>query len=299
MLLFRIEDTHNLNRSRSYDDVVAPYTIDKSDVDITIASKIRDEVNGSNKRELLSYSKSLATCILKYNKYTDDELHICEIGGYKDCILYDTNNGRQKLKPYYITERIDGEPLFKHNGKIELTNFIIDISDNYDVDQYLKKYTDVGKKLFASPEKDNEVVLMNPPKELIINQYIEDVYILYALQFKYNFLCNSKIQSDLILDICNLPDYRFVFCPQERDAFISIISYLFQNWQYESQISQSIYQSSQEEEHLSFGYDGILKFYDIIYHSFLDSYEIIADNHTSVISGLLWKHCGKYLNIYL
>lgn len=295
-MLFRIEDISGFDpKLRTYDvDEFTTPSVDKEQVDKYIALKIREEINGSKSRELLSYSKSLATCILKYNKYTDNELHICIINGWKDYISYISPNDNERWKLYSIQDRLNEKPLFNKRGQIQLLNFIIDVSNNTLVDEYLKYYTNIGKKILASPEKDSEVVVMNPPNDLIINQYMDAVYILYALQLRYRFLSNVNVQKALILELINMEAFRFEYCPHERVAFINLILYLSANWQYEYQISQKIYGYLEKEEHLSINYDPILQFHGIMKDDFEESYNLSTYNG-NVLSDLFWKHCGRYL----
>lgn len=295
-MLFRIEDISGFDpKLRTYDvDEFTKPTVNKKKIDNFIASKIREEVNGSKNRNLLSYSKSLATCILKYNKYTDNELHICIINGWKDYITYISPKNNTKCRLYDIQNRINGNPLFNKTGEIQLLNFIIDVSDNILLNEYLKYYSNAGKKIIASPEKDNEVVVMNPPNDLVINQYMDAVYILYALQLKYRFLSNVKIQSALLLELDHMDAFRFEYCPHEKIAFIHLILYLSANWQYEYQISKKIYHYSENEEHLSMSYDPILQFHGIMKDNFAESYKLSTYNE-NVISDLFWKYCGQYL----
>lgn len=79
MICFRIEDGANCSgilRNYKIKDEDLP-VINKNDVEDYIAEEIRKQVNGSKDRKLLSYSKSLGVCLLKYNDYVDNELHIC------------------------------------------------------------------------------------------------------------------------------------------------------------------------------------------------------------------------------
>ena len=66
---------------------------------------------------------------------------------------------------------------------IYLCRFSIDVSNNQLVNNYLIRHTGTGKKLLSSPEKDSEVVVMNPLHDYIISSdgYLSSVYILYAL----------------------------------------------------------------------------------------------------------------------
>ena len=87
-MLFRIEDVNGYNPvQRSYDQSDYSFIpIDKDEFDKTIATMIREEINGAKNRTLHSYSKSIATCILKYNEFTDNELHIL----IDNCAYYNT-----------------------------------------------------------------------------------------------------------------------------------------------------------------------------------------------------------------
>lgn len=156
MMLFRIEDISGFgDNPREYNtEEQTPICVNKAEIDNFIAQKIREEINNSKNRELLSYSKSLATCILKYNTFADNELHIY-IPRCIDYICYISNKNNIKYKPYSIGNRITGEkkPLFNRNGTIKLRNFVIDISNNTEIDEYLKIYTDTGKKLMLLQKK--------------------------------------------------------------------------------------------------------------------------------------------------
>ncbi|MDE6627235.1 MAG: hypothetical protein K2K56_12805 [Lachnospiraceae bacterium] len=295
-MLFRIEDISGIDpKLRTYDvSEYTPVTVNKEQIDYYIASKIREEVNGSKNRNLLSYSKSLATCLLKYNKGTDNELHIY-IDRNINYIFYISPNGHIRHKNYNIQDRINGNPLFSGTGEIQLLNFEIDVSDNNLLDEYLKYYTTVGKKFYASPEKDSEVVVMKPLNDFVINQYMDAVYILYALQLKYGFLRNEDVKRALISNLKNMDAFGFKYGPHERTAFIQLLSYLSVNWQYEREISEQIYNYSKNDEHFSMYYDPILQFHGIIEDRFEDAYYLSTYN-MNVISDLFWEYCKIYLN---
>ncbi len=67
-MLFRIEDISGFNpKLRTYDvDEFTTPLVDKEQVDKYIALKIREEINGSRSREVLSYSKSLCSSQAKW-----------------------------------------------------------------------------------------------------------------------------------------------------------------------------------------------------------------------------------------
>ncbi len=302
-MIFRIEDVSGVDpKLRTYNVESFEFPmIDKSQIDKYIAVKIREEVNGASGRSLLSYSKSLATCLLKYNRFTDNELHICRIGGlqdYMDYILYVSAKNKRESMRYSIQDRINSGPLFHNNGKIHLLSFVIDISDNALLDAYLRDYTGGGRKVYASPEKDNEVIVMNPPNDIVINQYMDSVYILYALQMRFGFLNSINIRNALIDEIRNMERFRFEYCPNERLAFIDLICYLYTNWEYEFEISRKIIDHSKKEDHISFHYNPILQFYNILEDLFQESYNLGSYNE-NVLSDLFWKYCKRYLEYYI
>lgn len=292
-MLFRIEDISGFEpQSRTYDlnECNVPI-IEKGKIDQYISGKIRAEINNSQTRDLLSYSKSLATCLLKYNNFTDNELHIYDTSEY-DYFVYLSSKGKPKCKNYSIEDRLSGKPLFNKSGNINLCHFIIDVSDNEILNEYLIKYQKIEKKRFASPEKDQEVVVMNPLSDLVITDYMDAVYILYALQLKYRFLNNSNIRTALISEIEEIQ-----FDPEETDtpektAFIELINYLANYWEEEYKLSQIILNESENTEHLSMAFDSILQFDDIMKHSFEDSYNLSTYNQNK-ISDLFWKFCRE------
>lgn len=295
-MLFRIEDISGFNPIlRDYDcNNITPISLDKAEVDEIIAKMIRDEVNGSNNRILLSYSKSLATCLLKYNKFADNELHIYNDGYARNLIRYIPHKGHDKTKRYSIQDRLNNNPLFVKDGKIGLLGFNIDISNNTLLNKYLCIYTGTGKKAFASPEKDKEVIVLNPTNDYSIKEYMDSVYILYALQLRYSFLKNTNLVNYLINALYAMEPYRFEYCPNEREAFVMLVNYLSNFWEYEECISQKIYSYARKEEHISFGYDSILQFDGIMTLNFNDAYAL-SDYNSNVISELIWECCKAYL----
>lgn len=65
-MLFRIEDVSGFEPNyREYEPENYNYIqVDKEDIDSYIATEIRKQINCSNEREVLSYSKSLAMLII-------------------------------------------------------------------------------------------------------------------------------------------------------------------------------------------------------------------------------------------
>ena len=90
----------------------------------------------------------------------------------------------------------------------------------------LFKFTNTKLKPYASPEKDYEVIMMQACDDVTINIYIDSIYLLYALQLKYNFLRSPDIVKLLICEIYDLENFRFNNCEHEREAIIFLIQYL-------------------------------------------------------------------------
>ena len=249
-MLFRIENVNDVDANlRTYcpEDFLC-VSVDKAVIDEFIASMIRQEINGAKNRSIWSYSKSLAACILKYNKNADNELHIFDEGINLDSILYVDSDGKLQRDFYSLRERLywgHKRPFFADGGKITLRNFVIDVSDNDLVDEYLRLYTGKGRKKIASPEKDSEVAVMNPSNDLTIIQYLSTVYTLYALQYRYRFLCCDNARINLIRKIQRLDDFRFfVVCYKETTAFGALtdraVPYLIANGERPTQINMII-----------------------------------------------------------
>lgn len=293
-MLFRIEDVSGFDPNyREYDSENYDYTlIDKENVDSYIAEEIRKQINCCNSREVLSYSKSLATCLLKYNNFADNELHILN-SSYLNFFWYINANGAHKRKSYSIKKRLNGERLFQNSGKIKITNFIIDVSDNRLLKHFLQTYTGIGLKSYASPEKDHEVIVMNPPIDYSICNYMNSIYTIYALNLRYNFLKNHYIVRGIVHELKNLEEWRFQ-SPHECDAIIKIIYYLASHWKYELDISKKILNESYGKMHPSICFDSISQFNSILKNDFMDAYALCADT-ADVVTIIFWNYCNKYL----
>lgn len=294
MLYFRIEDISGFgDNPRTYDLNSNHYhKVKKEDIDIYIADLIRKEVNGSKFRTVFSYSKSLAACLFKYNPYVDNELHIfdCDLC---DFIVYISQKNNNECRWYSINDRLSCQRFFNKNGFINLTNFVIDISDNRGLNRYLQEYTGVGLKKMASPQKDCEVIVMHPFNDLVLYNYLNSIYVLYALQLKYHFLNDYFIRCSLINRIWNMDSFRFMYYPNERLSLICIINYLSQCWEFEKDISQKIYEYSKNESRTPPYYDSILQFHGILEDDIDDSIAL-SDYNGNVISDLFFEYCNDY-----
>ena len=298
-MLFRIDT------SSGFDDKIRQYGFPESahvilkgeDIERFIAEETAKEINGRNERRLISYSKSLGVCILKYNNYLDNKLHFAEISSHM-CAGYTEIY-------YYFRKQIHCTSYFLQYGlrvppfdEAELVNFIIDVSDNNIVQAYFQKHLERGKNPFASPAKDQEVVAMRPLVERVIDaENLEAVYILYALSIKYDFLSSNHILKRLIDDVYNtFLEGRFT--QDEILAFICLIQYLAYYGNYERNLSQAIRDRNSISERIPFYYDLICEYDAIINSSFTEAYEMSYSSE-NVITSALWRWCSKFLGIML
>lgn len=288
-MLFRIEDSENLyGCHREY--IISRDNLPRlrfEELEGYLADEIRKEVNNTNDRKLLSYSKSLGVCLLKYNKYTDNELHInrwynCDFVGY-----YDIDTREDKCVPYNLVVGIEDIAVKLKNKELILINFAVDVSDNNLLDEYLQNVTGIGRKKVASPEKDKEVILMQSPEDIVISDYLDSVYLLYALFLKYGM--NESIYTKLIHKIRDLGDYRFGFCgEQERDALLFIVDYLYYHGEYEIEMSIPVFLDSQQAEYDGIYYDSFLQLQGIQNESIEESY-MLSDYNANVVSDWIWQ----------
>lgn len=281
MLLFRIEGNEDWGENKR-DYNLPPIPIQAQELDSYIAEEIKKEVNGSKQRKLLSYSKSLGICLLKYVDYCiDKELHI--LYWLYDCSYIQFGNNQMD----YDLEEVMEQRTFDTNETIEISNFIIDISDNEMLDQYLRQMTGTGKKKFASPQKDQEVVVMNPDNDWMISfeGYLNTVYLLYALVYKYGI--NETISSAIKKKICDLEPNRFIFCEQERNALIIIVDYLSKNYDYEKTVTKEILDECRNSNQIH-PFDSIVQFLQIQEDSFDESY-MLSDYNPNIVSEYIWN----------
>lgn len=287
-MLFRIEDTENI------DGCHRQYTIPfdelprmrMSELEKYLASEVRKEINNANGRRLLSYSKSLGVCLLKYNHYTDNELHISRIPE-NWLWYYDCKKQQRKAIRYDMRSGLPAYERNHPNREITLLNFSLDVSDNSLVDSYLRSHTGVGKKKVASPEKDKEVLVMQSPDDLVVSQYTSSVYLLYALVRKYG-MTNTVAQS-IYNKIATLEEFRFNYCDQtERTALLAIVEYLYNHGIIERAISHRVFVDSQNDIRISTYYDPILQLHGIQEDDFGDSY-MLSDYNSNIISEWIWE----------
>lgn len=297
MLLFRIDTSSEFNdRSRQYGFPETERIILKgSAIERFIAQETAEEINGSNKRRLISYSKSLGVCLLKYNNYLDNRLlfsnipfHTC--AGYT-ALCYCIGHQNYSLS-YFLQTGLWNFPF----EEAELVNFIVDVSDNNIIQTYFQKHLGKGKKPFASPEKDKEVVLMRSLNEKIIDaDNLGSVYTLYGLSIKYNFLSDEQILCGLIGDVYNAFN-EGRYSEDELQTIICLIQYMAYHGDHERKLSEAIRERNSPSERIPFCYDPICEYNAIISSTFLEAYEM-SYNSENVITHALWKWCGIFLGI--
>lgn len=288
-MLFRIEDSEN------EDGVHREYAVMPQNLPVMpmfqlesyISDEIRKEINGAKDRRLLSYSKSLGICLLKYNKYADNEIHLNDESMFDYITYFECKAQKPGFEVYSLSDALMGLGIEKKKRKVILTNFVIDVSDNELLDSYLLKYTGAGRKKLASPEKDKEVLMFQSPNDLVITQYSDSVYLLYALVMKYGM--NAWIRDALIEYVYELEEFRFDYCrSDERKAIIQIIDYLYRNQKQERCMSKVVIMESFNNGDISGYYDPITQFHDIQNQWFEDSFAL-SDYNDNVISFGIWN----------
>lgn len=303
-MLFRVEN----NQENGGDGKIRNYELSRSelpkmkmkDMEKYIAEEIRKEINGSGNRTLLSYSKSLGVCLIKYNVFSINELHInIDNNNYfKNCITYCFKKDSIEDTAYLdFGLGLRGLPEKDNKNKtVIIKNIEIDVSDNKLVDSYLKKITGVGIKKVASPEKDCEVLLMQSPNDFIISNYLHSIYLLYGLVLRYGM--KNKIYNYLYDKIYFLEEYRFEYCPEERNAILHILDYLYKRYSYERTVIKGILNSSEKKLFPFYVDVPIIQVFKILdeRYSFNDIYEVYYDN-SDVVSQIVLDcySCVYYL----
>ena len=294
-MLFRIDTSsgfNNHNRQYSFFDSV-PVILKGGEIEGFIAGEIAKEINGTNDRRLISYSKSLGVCLLKYNNYLDNGLHFAELSsnthaGYTElcCRIGDEIS----CVPYYLQCGLD----FPFE-EAELLNFIADVSDNRIVQNYFQKHLGRGKNPFASPEKDQEVVMMRPLNERVISaDNLEFAYVLYGLSMRYDFLTDEDILAGLICDVRNaFNEGRYNY--EDTEAIISLIRYMACYGDYERRLSGAVRERNSIGDRIPLCYDLICEYDTIMNSLFSEAYDLTYTSN--VITSAIWKWCGIFLGI--
>lgn len=208
MLYFRIEDENSWSDNpqlRDYSNTLNEdwnRWINVEKADSYIAQKIREEVNGWKNRTLFSFTRSLAVALFKYNKWIENPLIILFSDIPENYIKYIDENGAINEFYYSISSHLKDFPLLCHlktqTQNIKICNFCLAIDNNQLLDSYLYRYTKKHKKVMASPEKDEEVImLIAPERKYIISKTIPELYIIYTLHLQTGFLYDEDICTEL------------------------------------------------------------------------------------------------------
>ncbi len=244
MVCFHIEDAFEQRMDYMANRSSCPL-IDKTQVDTFIANEIRLQVNGDQQRSIFSASKSLGVVLFKYNKIGDNPLHIIPIDYLNNLEVTLGPNDRHFFIPYDIKNTSYQIIRSINQANFYLHNYTIDVSNNCTLNQYLHKYTPVGKHPYAACEKDNEVLIRHITTNFTLSDelHIDAVYLIYALNHRYSFLRNSTVFKE-ILDLCQL------YTPNNEGAcygFYLILNYLVNNREFEYNASNPIILEKQNE----------------------------------------------------
>ena len=91
---------------------------------------------------------------------------------------------------------------------------------------------------------------MRSPNDLIIIDYLESVYLLYALYLKYGM--NQHIFCSLLEQIESLEDFRFANSKNPKRKFKIIVMYLYHLGKEEKEMSYKILQDSKNSDEIYF-----------------------------------------------
>lgn len=254
MILFRIENENDLNIVKRSNNIC---WMDSGMIDEYVASEIQHQVNGANSRNIFSFSRSLAIPLFKYNYMGDNPLIITEYFG--DNILIETEMGEVyqieydiRCLEYPIKNLFPRQPLLLHN-------FLISVDNYHDLEVYLKHYTGVGRKKIAAVERDFEIVAYDLKRCIGVFEYIDTIYVFYALQLRYNFMKCYEAKQYLFKTLNKIP-----ILESEKVALRIIIEYLTFNWKYEKTIGQKIVEEKVETGRLVTVYDSYTVACDIL-----------------------------------
>lgn len=226
--LFRIE-TENLSIKPSFGRKINPIENVRSlsEANHLIAQEIREEVNFHSKRKIYSWTQSLGIALFKYNKYTDGTLMILPCVDL-DIVIFAMQNAFDHVDKYCLPYNIypHGQLAeFNPNVRLAIDNYIICVADNFALKAYLKYYTGFGLKARIFPEYDREVIVRDNFKLssywIIDGSNLDALYILYALQTKYNFLYKKNALNILLLYI-----QQYVENYELKIAVMYLVNYL-------------------------------------------------------------------------
>lgn len=278
-MYFRVEDENGYDPNlRKYGSEYSCNTpVDACDADILIANEIRGQINNCNNSIIFSYSKSLGIALFKYNYLTDNPIHLIPLEG-NNWVEFDVMDDNGLINnygiPYYITNLDYPIKRCFDNKRIILKNYCIDVDNDIQLDTYLRNYTNVGKKKIATCEKDSEVIIRHVVDDYIITEYINEVYLIYALQHETRLLnCIGVVEKLIEMFSKEIKNQN------EVQAFVYLVSYLQNNWSYEEQISKTILEEKRQAERLVGTYDAYFMALDIMDGDIEEA----------------WRNCSYYL----
>lgn len=227
-MLFHIEDEY---RQREYNwNSCAIVQTTGEQINKIIAEEIRKQINGSNNRSVFSASKCLGTVLFKYNQIMTNPLHLIKMEPSFVDFSFINEYGRweRDLVCFYLDNPNYFERRFGRN-EIRLNNYVIDISNDKLIHEYLKESINIGKKYYAACEKDQEVIVRHITNQLIITEeFLDAVYFLYGLNVCSNFLFHYEILNLIISELsCITNDEEII------KAFYILIQYLVRYGRYD------------------------------------------------------------------
>lgn len=226
--LFRIENRNFYIRPSTGRKIYpVEFACFPNEADARIAQEIREEINCQNKRKTYSWTQSLGIALFKYNQYAGGRLMVLP-NVELDIVTLAMKNETGHLNSYCFPYNIypNGQLIaFAPNVRLAIDNYIIRVSDNERLVTYLKEYTDVGIKARISPERDKEVIIRDNFRLssywIIDGVNLDAVYILYALQLKYNFLLKKSVLQFFVVSI-----QQYIVADDLKWALIQIAYYL-------------------------------------------------------------------------
>ncbi len=176
--------------------------------------------------------------------------------------------------------------------KIILKNYVIEVDNNRLVNEYLKNYTQKGKKKMASCEKDKEIIIRHIETDYIISKQlsIDAVYLIYALQYKTKFLNWGSVTEELI------KIFEEEVEEDEYNALRNLVLYLKYYWQYEEQISKIVIREKQQDSRIVIGYDSYFLALDIMDGELQYAYDNCMFYLPFRLLSKIWKVYCSYVN---
>lgn len=127
---------------------------------------------------------------------------------------------------------------------------------------------------------------------MIISNYLDSVYLLYALALKYGM--NKLVREELIHKICSLENFNYTEDGKmEEEAILVIIDYLYKRINAERKVIKPILQDIKKSDPLSLYCNPIMQLLEIQEKNF-DDLILQADYNSNVVSDCIWECYSKY-----